>query len=299
MYRTNLQPTLRPLAAATLLAMTLGIAGCNSSGSGSGDETGSFTLRVGDAPVDGATGVWIEFTGVELKREGASPFSIDFETARSIELLATRDGTPELLVEGETIDAGEYEWVRLKVNAEQGVIDSYIEFPGEQHPLFIPSGAQTGLQLVSGFTVTHGGGVDFTIDIDLRRSIFAPPGLGGSYLLRPALRMVDTNEVGAIAGTVFPELRPADCSPGVYVYEGTDVEPGDIGGDGNEPLVSVTVDELGEYEIHYLAAGDYTVAYTCDSDEDDPDSADELAFDPVRNTEVTAGSTTTVDFGAD
>ena len=299
MDTTDFLPRLRPLAAASLLAMTLGITGCNSSGGGSGDDTGSFTLRVGDAPVDGATGVWIEFTGVELKREGDSPFSIDFDEPRAIELLATRDGTPELLVEGETIDAGLYEWIRLKVNAEQGVIDSYIEFPGEQHPLFVPSGAQTGLQLVSGFTVAQGGGVDFTIDIDLRRSIAAPPGLGGSYLLRPALRMVDTNEVGAIAGTVFPELRPAECSPGVYVYEGTDVEPGDIGGDGNDPLVSVTVDEFGEYEIHYLAAGDYTVAYTCDADADDPESADDLAFDPVRNAEVTAGSTTTVDFGAE
>ena len=65
--------------------------------------------------------------------------------------------------------AGDYNWVRLMVSAEQdGVMDSYLtDDNGAQTEIYVPSGSQRGLQLVSGFTVMAGTTTDFTIDFDL------------------------------------------------------------------------------------------------------------------------------------
>ena len=285
-------PIRRTSALAILAALAMG--GCGDGDSGPGE--GSLTLAVVDAPVDGATAVVVEFTGVELKPASGPAFSIDFMTPMEIDLIGTQGGNAAMLLDNEIVPAGPYNWIRLKVNANLGVMDSYIEFPGEQFPLYIPSGAETGLKLVRGFTMPQGGAADFTIDFDLRKSVVLPPGLGGSYILRPALRLVDNAQVGTLAGTVFPELFTAGCTAGIYLYEGADVEPVDIDGTGIEPLVSVTVDMDGQYHVAFLTAGEYTVAFTCDAGQDDPETADVLSFGPVVNATVTAGETTEVDF---
>ena len=73
---------------------------------GSSDEpAGSFTLRITDAPVDSATAVVVEFTGVELQRAGGERENIDFDTAISIDLLQTQNGNAETLLANESIPA--------------------------------------------------------------------------------------------------------------------------------------------------------------------------------------------------
>ena len=104
-----------------------------------------------------------------------------------------------MLLDGEEILAGEYEWMRLKVDADPNVAgDSYLqlEASGAACELRIPSGDQTGLKLIRGFTIGAGTTTDFTIDFDLRKSLVAPPGQttivdtcgNQAYLLKPVLR---------------------------------------------------------------------------------------------------------------
>ncbi len=63
----NASNTSRKLAWSALgLAMAFGIAACGGSSAGMG--TGQMTLAVGDAPVDGAQKVVVEFTGVTAIR---------------------------------------------------------------------------------------------------------------------------------------------------------------------------------------------------------------------------------------
>jgi hypothetical protein len=283
------------------MAVAMVATGCGG-GSDSDSSTGAITLRITDAPVDRATAVVVAFSGVELQRAGGVRERIEFTSPITIDLLQTQNGNAETLLANRTIPAGDYQWIRLLVNAAPGNNDSYIDLiDGRRFPLFVPSGAQSGLQLVRGFTVAQGSLVDFTIDFDLRKSVFAPPGLAGNYILRPALRIVDNNQVGVISGTVFPELLTVDCAPGVYVYAGSDSTPGDMGTtavDASEPLASVRVDEAtATYAIHYIAAGEYTVAFTCDSDLDIPDEYNaEVEFPEIVNVTVTANQTTTVNF---
>jgi hypothetical protein len=265
-------------------------------------EFGRMNLNITDSPVADAAKVVVQFTGVEIKAsaEGA-PEVFDFAAPRQIDLWALNGGGSEILLQDETLPAGAYEWIRLKVNAGRDASDSYIELKdGSRHALFIPSGNETGLKLVQGFLVGAGQTVDFTIDVDLHRSVIRPPGLGGPYILRPALRLINNFDVGQIEGKVAASIAADDCTPAVYLYAGSGVVPDDVGSP-TAPLATtfVKLDEAsGEYRyrLAFVPAGNYTVALTCDADEDEADADDAIEFIGPQNATVAAGQTTQIDF---
>jgi hypothetical protein len=230
-------PSLLRSLGRTILSVSFLLTGCGGGG-GSDGGTGTLTLSVTDAPVDGAVAVVVEFTGVELKPSGGDRVVFDFATPRQIDLLSLQGNASTPLLDGVEVPAGDYSWIRLKVNAARGVLDSYVELDGgAQVSLFIPSGEQSGLKLHNGITVAQGGFADFTIDFDLRKSVHDPEGQPDFYL-RPTLRLVNNLEVGSISGTVSPALvTDASCTNGpnhdmgnaVYLYAGTDAVVDDVG----------------------------------------------------------------------
>lgn len=303
MIRSRIPGAFAPLAALFLFA------GCGGGGGGGGSGTGTLTLSITDAPIDGAAAVVVEFTGVELKPSGGGRVVFDFDTPRQIDLLSLQGNDSTPLLDGVEVPAGDYSWIRLKVNADQGTLNSYVELEdGSQESLFIPSGEQSGLKLHSGFTVAQGGIADFTIDFDLRKSVHDPVGQEG-YFLRPSLRLVDNLEVGSISGTVSESLvTDAGCTNGpdhnvgnaVYLYVGHGATVDDVGSP-SEPLASALVvyDEgIGQYhyEIGFVATGPYTIAFTCQAADDDPALDDNIVFSGAADVDVTAGADTQHDF---
>jgi len=293
MIRSKVWGALAPFAVLSVLAACGG-------GGGGGSGTGTLTLSITDAPIDEAASVVVEFTGVELKPAGGSRVVFDFDTPRQIDLLALQGNDSTPLLDGVEVPAGNYNWIRLKVNADEGTLNSYVVLVegGAQEPLFIPSGGETGLKLVSGFTVAQGGIADFTIDFDLRKSVHDPVGQEGFHL-RPALRLLDNLEVGSISGTVAESLvTDASCTNGnaVYLYTGNGAVVDDEGS-ANPPLASALVvfdEDSGEYryEIGFVAEGPYTVAFTCQSADDTPDLDDDIDFVGAADVDVTAGADT-------
>jgi hypothetical protein len=292
-------------AVACILALAF-LASCGGGGSDSPapsspvPQFGRMTLRITDSPVTSAERVVVEFTGVEIKAVGGETEVFDF-APRQIDLLALDGGGSETLLTDEILPAGEYEWIRLKVNAGRNGSDSFIELDdGAVHPLYIPSGNQTGLKLIRGFTIGAGSTHNFTIDFDLRKSVIHPPGLGEPYLLKPVLRLVDNLQVGVIAGTVAGALIVDGCEPAVYLFPGTGIVPDDIGS-AAPPLASTAVnldDASGEYRFRlaFVPTGPYTVAFTCAAGDDGAETDDVIAFEPTINTTVAAGQTSTVEF---
>lgn len=280
-----------------LLACVLALPACGGSGDGSTAQTGQLSLGVGDAPVDGATEVVVIFTGIELHSNGDTR-SIDFAEPREIDLLAYQNGATVNLIENLSVDAGEYQWLRLKVLAEPNRSDgSYILFEsGEQFPLFIPSGSETGLKINRPFRVAVGGITRLVADFDLRKSIIAPPGQAPNYLLKPVLRLMDELEIGDIEGAVdlaaLATLQfgagatAADCDGGIYLFGGGAATPDDMDGDAADgadplvfqPLVFDGLEAVVPYRFAMVEAGTYTVAATCDFGVDD--SPDVSEYDP-------------------
>ncbi len=279
-------------------------------GSGGGDEMGRLSLAVTDAPVDEASSVVVQFSGVAFKREGAEPEVVQNLTPspRQLDLLQYQGGRAALLLDGVSLPAGEYQWIRLIVDNEPGVRDSYIELTsGQECELRVPSGAESGLKLMRGFMLPEDGSVALTVDFDLRKSIHAPPGQRSGdcalgYLIRPTLRLVDDANVGAIAGNVDSELITEECLPKVYIFSGASATPDDLeeasGADADPLVVAGVAVENGStahpYHAAFLPPGPYTVAFTCD---DDDIAADEpLVFTGAQNVTVQANLIATADF---
>lgn len=314
----------------TLALLTLGLVACG--GSGGGDEgiaTGTINVSVTDAAVDSAEQVLVQFTGVTVKpSEGAAqviPLSGKSQTCLDylddVGPIETRAGAPTIrcielkelqgthtagLLEGVVLTAGNYNWMRLDVDAEKGFMDSIIEVnTGEVYSLYVPSGSESGLKLNTGFTILAGGSHDFVIDFDLRKSVNNPQGFE-DYRLKPSLRMIDLAESGNIVGAVDSSHLTADGCTGdgfaVYVYE----SGADIGEEGssNAPLTSASVSwnadsNQWDYTVGFLAPAEYIVAFTCQSAEDSAEESDNgtvLTESPESPTIVVADQDSVVNF---
>ena len=305
---------MRATISTAALSMMLGLAACSGGGGAGGNDTGKLSLGVTDAPVDDASSVVVQFSGVAFKRAGAGAEKVQnlSPSPRQLDLLQYQGGRAALLLDGVTLPAGDYEWIRLIVDNEPAVRDSYVVLTGgEECELRVPSGAESGLKLNRGFTLPADGSVALTIDFDLRKSIHAPPGQQGTaaactqgYLLRPTLRIVADAEVGAIAGHVDSALVTDGCLPKVYVFSGSGVTPDDIeeaSGTDADPLVvaSVAVENGSTayaYRAAFLPPGPYTVAFTCG--DDDPTADDTLVFTGTQNVTVQTNLIATADFAA-
>ena len=295
----------------------LALYGCGGSGDSAVDvgSTGFVSVLMTDAPVDDVDEVWVQFTGVDLKPENGDAVEFTFDTPRDIDLLTLTGGTTKSLLPMTTVDVGPYEWIRLKVNAEfDGSYDSYAVLDtGGQVELAVPSGSQSGLKLVSGFTITQNQSTNLVIDWDLRQALVAPPGQPGMFL-RPALRVTDTAVYGTLFGTVDATLvedtencsnNPAEnTGSAVYLYEGSVATPGDIGDATTPPFTTATVTQNNDgfyaYSFHYLTVGTYTAAFTCQASDDVPDADDaeeDVVFAAMGEVTVEEGPDNELNFG--
>lgn len=299
-----------------LIALTaaglLSLAGC--SGSSSGDETGFLSLGISDGPVHDAQKVCITFDEIEFKHGDGAPFVVELDPAEKVNLLDFQGANAAPILISHELPAGNYQWMRLGLDAELGsnggagdtggiMCDgdgSYIVMDDQSvYNLYVPSGAETGLKLVSGFTVPVNGSADFTAEFNLMQSITEAPGLQPDVILRPTIRLVNNVEVGTLTGEVAGELATAEaCAPSVYVFD-DGVTPNAIdieGDDPNDPVATARVNEQANndatitfhYTVGFLLPGNYEVAFTCDGETFAPEA--------VKPAEILAQEVTTLNF---
>lgn len=291
----------RPFKLACITVAAALLAGCGGSGSSSapaGDATGFLSLAVSDGPVHDAQKVCITFDSVEFKAAGDDNTTlVALDPAEKINLLDFQGMNAAPLIVNEELPAGDYEWIRLGVDAARGsnggagdtggdLCDgeaSYIVMgDGGVYNLFVPSGENNGLKLVSGYTVPVNGTADFTVEFDLMKSITAPPGLSPDVILKPALRLVNNVDAGSLIGQVDAALATAEgCSPSVYLFDDgvtpNAIDDGEVV-DPEDPVATALVNEQMandggteyHYSIGYLLPGDYEVAFTCDGETFEP-----------------------------
>lgn len=274
---------------------------------GDNTETAKLTLGLTDAPVDHASAVIIEFTGVSFQPTGGEAFTHAFEIPQQVDVLSLQGGARELLLTDLEIPSGAYDWIRFDIDAKNdGIFDSYITIDGADYELELKR--VPGLQMNMGFYVGGDQFKDLTIDFDLSKSIqkVEDTELGTVYRLSPTMRLVESDATGSVGGTIDPVIFAGmDCSSvdkgwAVYVYQGAGVTPDDIGGTGTEPVKVAQEIKLGdngyEYRTSYLTEGEYTLAATCQADLDDPAVDDSLTFTEPVTVNVTMGEQTTHNF---
>lgn len=290
----------------TAAIFALALSACSSGGSsggesGDGDDASSFSLRITDAPFNDAVSVNVKFIAVHLKRASGDTVHHNLASPMSIDLSSLQGTTTAELVADWSVPPGDYQEIRLLVD-DSNPMNNTIEFNGGLvFPLMIPSGGTSGLKLKGNFTLSMGRETTLIADIDLLQSIVMA-GKSGKYILKPVVRLVDSSGSNHLRGTLDPALLAApscsDMDPtshnAIYVYEGFTSDIEDIDQSGNaedQPLTTASVEldpVSGDfvYEVGFLPAGKYTIAFTCNANLEDLDDDDDLSFFNVQNVEV-------------
>jgi hypothetical protein len=273
---------------------------------------GSVTVNLADTPVDGATSVVIDFTGIVLHNTDGKTTTINFSSPRQIDLLQLQNGVTQALLQNESVPSGSYDWMQLKVLANantQG--QSYITLnTGTQYPLYVPAASQTALTISSPFSVGQSGTTQLVIEFDLRQSVTSTD--GQNYTLVPAMRLANQSQVGTITATVdltaltSQQLgsggQISQCAAGLFIFSGGAVTPQNGGGASLVDFQPIPYDgqtTQAALSFSYLPKGSYTVAATCDYNLYDPTAAlghggyQALHWTVLQNVAVTANSTTT------
>lgn len=311
----------------TLATATLSLAACGGSDSNDTNDVAQFSLGISDAPVDNAESVVACFNAIELTGNGNSPrtFTVgeDIEAPEENDLCTNEEGQPiantiginlleftgndsMMFLEDTEIEAGQYGQLRL-VMADGSYImtDTNGDGEAEKVSIEVPSNE---LKL-DGFIADAGGNLNFTVEFDLRHSMTNPVGQE-HYILKPrGVRLVDNSAVGHLKGTVAEgallfndtcTVAPENTEEPVayvYLYEGSDLDEATLADNGgseeNTPYASTGVyfDGVNTYDfsLGFIAAGDYTVALTCNGD-DDPEADDDINFFLTENVSIEASS---------
>ncbi len=275
--------------ALTSLVFTTCVAAC-SSGGDDPSGTGTLTLSLMDRSVDDIAELHVTVSAMRAKPAGDGP-AIDLPLATAegedtitVNLLELDDENPAVLVNAASVPAGAYNWIEMQIEDAEITESFAMTDAGAMMPVDVdvPSGR---LRLVSGFEVADNAGVRFLFDWDVRSGLTHAVGRN-VYLLRPAFRILDADEIGLVTGTVDLDMRcpgRADTDkPVIYIYEGADAVPDDIGGTvGDEPYTSADVefDAVANADVYrtVLMPGDYTFVLVCDGNLD-LDGDEDLEF---------------------
>lgn len=280
-------------------------------GNGSGDDDllgvntnseGVLTLEIGDAPVDNLDQVNITITAIEFGGDQGSTSDeavdvVELDSPTTVNLLDFQNGEFFNLLDAVDVIEGDYEWIRFRLDYKDNPPNVVEKTSFAMKDLEIPSGEQTGLKLHGDGTLVINGSEEhhYAIDIDLHRSLIQTG--NGTYKLKPSYRLIDLRgETFSVSGQVDVN-RPIGCNGAIYVYEGS-VTPDDIenmddgetvsGRDTVEPFIVTVIGSATTYTVNNLSAGSYTLAFTCDVDDDAPDEDNDdtvvfLGDTPVTN----------------
>lgn len=233
--------------------------------------SGTMEVSITDAPLmaDNVDHVFITVEGIQYHTtEDGWMTMTDYEEAEAFDLLALTRGESRLL--GELVlPAGEYTQIRFlltgvdegsKWNGDPEKSGSWIVIDGENKPLFVPSGSQSGYKATAGspFVVPVNGSVAVTADFDLRQAV-VKRGANDSYILKPVLRLVVNDEAGTIQGNVTGTETEEDYNYVIYAFEAP-YDSGDNDPADEDAVTSSSIDELTDepdYVLAYLAEGSY------------------------------------------
>lgn len=264
----------------------------------------SVTLDLAVTGTDALSSVVLPVSNVHLLDEsGTTLFSRTPDADVSGNLLDFGVGETVELVSIDDLAEGTYTGLALSFDQSRATIT------GTDGNTFAVTMSDTMQFADTDLDVTDTASLHFLIVLDLRFSVSNQTGTLGSYYVRPNLRIVDRDNQGSIGGSVsavFVESddcragRPTTQGVAVYVYSGSVTAPGDFEAgstSASSPIASAAVaDSNGSYafSMPYLSPGTFTLAVTCQGDQEDPLTDQGLSFSSTQTVTVVKDQETSV-----
>ena len=258
---------------------------------------GTVSVDLGtNPPADPAIqDVLVEIEGVEFRKSGGDIQTLRFDSPQQVNLMDYLDGSDFRLLTDEELSDGRYSGVRLLFGADEE----------KENVVILADGRDFELNLAGTEVFSE---VDFTVDkddssnesvqltLDLRQSLQFDDDEADGTLLTPVIRSIRTEDAGGVAGNVTVNC-PANSVLAIYIFSG-EVTPDDMDGNQPEPYLTTAVGLDGNvsstgYAFPLLPEGTYTLASTCDADEETPSGDEALDFDNVISVDVDAESSVT------
>jgi hypothetical protein len=267
----------RILLSAILALVALLLTSCYGSSSG-------LNLFITDAPIDQASSIIVGIDYVTVSGDQVKPVTVTFASPLNTNVYQFQGGTSSPVFTSLPVASGHYTKLRIGFAADPISLGSSITLPDGVHVLYIPSTSPPfvdldipdGAKPDGGFTIGGGQTINLTVDFDMRKSIVQDPNDSTRFLFIPQLRVVQNQDVGTLTGSVDASLLRGLCTPAVYVYSGQ-VTPTDENFKAPagevQPVSSGLVglnSTTGAYNftVGFLPPGNYTVAFTCNADQD-------------------------------
>jgi hypothetical protein len=239
------------------------LSGCGGSGPGESAAPGTLSLRLVDATLPGFAAIYVTVDHVDVH-----PQQGDWETVlapmRTVNLLELVNGFQVELGLAD-LAAGPYTQLRLILaavpddslnlqNNPHPFANYFISDQGQVEELKVPSGLQTGIKLVNGFTIASEQITTLLLDFDAARSVVLA-GNSGQYLLKPTIKVLES--AATVSGSVFDNA--ASPLPNTLVSAQATSPIVDL---SESRIVGGTLsDELGRYALFLNPGSLQLVAY--------------------------------------
>lgn len=281
------------VARGTLIALFGLLAGCE----------GEVTMDLGtDLPADpDITQIVANVRGLEFTTSSGGTRTLEFRDSEPVDFidLAQDNGVLRMFT-SEELPEGNYTGVRLLFD-EDRLDDAFVtNLAGTEFPLNVVEGEYASMS----FNVEDNESTSesFTLVLDLRQSLTFDDA-DDEYTLTPVLRAVNSEDMSRIDGNVTATCLTSgsDLSEGaVYLYQGRDATPDDVGGSGAQPFATspIFTNQNGSsffYSLRYLPAGNYTISVTCRGNDEDALDDQDLEFRDTENVELDDRETITHD----
>lgn len=188
---------MRKLFILLIIIPFIALAGCNLTGDG-GLFSGNLTMKLTDDPInlDGKTveSINVTITKVEVSKgteeEDDAEWITVIDEKQKYDLMKLQDGNWDFLAEDVSLEAGQYNQIRIHVTRENTIT---FENDSTEYDLKIPSAAESGVKLVGTFTVVAGQETEVVVDFDAEESVHVTG--EGRYIMRPTIRMVENPDL--------------------------------------------------------------------------------------------------------
>lgn len=304
----NITPQMAALWAAVIFSSLL-TSGCTCGFDCSSDNDDnatpvSLTLLFSDALPDELKEVVISVDRIEFVRDTGQTIDVDtFSISRlnlegadtfEIDLLTVNGNSPLTVLESQTLEPDFYEKINIYINDAAPDLSYVLDATDMRRPLTVPGNvlAVNGRQF-------NGGPLELVVEFGLAQALQFIGDEAGYRLTTDGIRLQNTATAVNLRGSISSELL--DATPGcdsktdpltfnrVYIYEGEPTTLADLFTEDSAitapegaiaPFAvaslqpSTGADTPLSYFFSYLPQGDYTVAFTCNAENDDPTDYD-------------------------